>query len=330
VKVGVIGLGFMGAAHLSAFQAIDGVEIAAVSSTNPAALEGDLRGAGGNLGREAGVFDFSTVGKFADWRSLVQDPAVEVVDICLPTYLHLEAAVLALEAGKHVLLEKPMALDTAQCDAILDAATRSKQVLMVAQVLRFWPEYIGLRSFVRSNVDGPIREATFFRRSGLPDWSAWLSNESLSGGAILDLLVHDIDQALHLFGLPDSVVARSLGPVDTLDASLHYRDGTSVPIQGGWCPSGAPFEMGFRVSTDHAGLELKDGVLSAKTNGEWRTIKSESGDAYQAELSYFIDCCRTGARPAECPPSESANAVRLALLLKESRRRGGTTLPCTI
>src|SRR5271170_4388613 len=136
----------MGATHLSAFQAIDGVEIAAVSSTNPKALEGDLSGAGGNLGREAGVFDFSAVGKFADWRTLVQHHAVDAVDICLPTYLHREATVLALEAGKHVLLEKPMALDAAQCDAILDAAARSKQVLMVAQVLRFWPEYVALRS----------------------------------------------------------------------------------------------------------------------------------------------------------------------------------------
>jgi len=330
VKVGVIGLGFMGATHLSAFQAIDGVEIAAVSSTNPKALEGDLSGAGGNLGREAGVFDFSAVGKFADWRTLVQHHAVDAVDICLPTYLHREATVLALEAGKHVLLEKPMALDAAQCDAILDAAARSKQVLMVAQVLRFWPEYVALRSFLRSNVGGPIREATFFRRSGLPDWSAWLSDESRSGGAILDLLVHDIDQALHLFGLPDSVAARSLGPVDTLDASLHYRDGTSVSIQGGWYPAGMPFAMGFRVSTDHGGLELKDGVLSAKTNGEWRNIAPASGDAYQAELSYFIDCCRTGACPEECLPPESARAVKLALLLKESRRQGGTTLPCTI
>ncbi len=330
MRVGVIGLGFMGATHLNAFRAIDGVEIAAVSSTSPKALEGDLSGAVGNLGREAGVFDFSAVHKFSNWHDLVKDPGVDAVDICLPTYLHVEAAVLALEAGKHVLVEKPMALDTVQCDAILDAASRSKQVLMVAQVLRFWPEYVALRKFLQAGFDDPVREAAFFRRCGLPDWSAWLSDESRSGGAILDLLVHDIDQALHLFGLPEAVAARSLGPVDTLDASLHYRNGTTVSIQGGWYQAGQPFAMGFRISTDHGGLELRDGVLSEKINKEWRSIAAPRGDAYQAELSYFIDCCRSGSRPLECLPLESARAVKLALLLKESRRQGGTMLPCTI
>ena len=320
----------MGATHLNAFRAIDGVEIAAVSSSNRQALEGDLRGAGGNLGRQAGVFDFSAVSKFTDWHELLQDHAVDVVDICLPTYLHLEATVLALEAGKHVLVEKPMALDAAQCDTILEAASRSKQVLMVAQVLRFWPEYIALRKLLQANLSGPIREAAFFRRCGLPDWSPWLPDESRSGGAILDLLVHDIDQALHLFGQPDSVEAGSLGPVDTLDASLHYSNGVSVSIEGGWYPAGAPFAMGFRVTSDHGGLELKDGVLSSKTYGEWRNIASPSGDAYLAELSYFIDCCRTGSRPVECLPLESAKAVKIALLLRESRRQGGTRLRCTI
>ena len=319
----------MGATHLSAFRAIDGVEIAAVSSTNHKALEGDLSGAGGNLGREAGAFDFSAVSKFTDWHDLLEDRAVDAVDICLPTYLHVEATVLALQAGKHVLVEKPMALDAAQCDAILDAASRSKQVFMVAQVLRFWPEYVALRKFL-AGVSGPVREAAFFRRCGLPDWSAWLSDESRSGGAILDLLVHDIDQALHLFGLPDSVAVPSLGPVDTVDASLYYREGTSVSIQGGWYPAGEPFAMGFRVSTDRGGLELRDGVLSGKTNGEWSNIAPPPGDAYQAELSYFIGCCRSGSRPGECLPLESATAVKLALLLKESRRQGGTKLSCSI
>jgi predicted dehydrogenase len=199
----------------------------------------------------------------------------------------------------------------------------------VAQVLRFWPEYVALRRFIQAGGRGAIREAAFFRRCGVPEWSAWLSDETRSGGAILDLLVHDIDQALHLFGIPDSVSAGSLGPVDTLDASFYYRDGTSVSIQGGWYPGGEPFAMGFRVSTDQGGLELKDGVLSSKTN-QWSNIGSPPGDAYQAELSYFIDCCCAGSRPVECLPLESARAVKLALLLVESRRQGGTKLPCTI
>jgi predicted dehydrogenase len=330
VKVGVIGLGFMGATHLNAFKAIEGVEIAAVASSNPKALEGDLRGTGGNLGREVGLFDFSSADKFTDWRALIRDPALDAVDICLPTYLHLEATVLALDAGKHVLVEKPMALTAPQCDAILDAANRSEKIFMVAQVLRFWPEYCALHKLHQSAAPGAIREAAFFRRCGLPDWSPWLSDESHSGGAIIDLLVHDIDQALDLFGLPDSVEARSLGPVDTLDASLHYRDGISVFLQGGWYPAGTPFAMGFRVAGDRGGLELKNGVLSAMTHGQWNPVPTPAGDAYLAELSYFIECCQNGSPPGRCLPLESARAVKLALLLKESRSQGGTRLPCTM
>ncbi len=330
MKVGVIGLGFMGATHLNALKAIEGVEIAAVASSNPKALQGDLSGTGGNLGREVGLFDFSRATKFTDWRALILDPALDAVDICLPTYLHLESAVLALDAGKHVLVEKPMALDAAQCDAILDAANRSEKIFMVAQVLRFWPEYCALHKLHQSAAAGTIREAAFFRRCSLPDWSPWLSDESRSGGAVMDLLVHDIDQALDLFGLPDSIEARSLGPVDTLSALLHYRDGISVSIQGGWFPTGTPFSMGFRVAGDRGGLELKDGALSAITHGEWRPIPTPEGDGYLAELSYFIECCRNGSPPGRCLPLESARAVKLALLLKESRSQGGTRLPCTM
>jgi predicted dehydrogenase len=319
----------MGATHLNAFRAIDGIEIAAVSSRNRKALEGDLSGAGGNLGKIDGRFDFSAAAKYPDWRDLLKNPSIEVVDICLPTDLHAEVAIFALRSGKHVLLEKPMALDALQCDAILEAANSSKQVLMVAQVLRFWPEYVQLRKFLQGSAGSRVEEAAFFRRCGLPDWSAWLS-DSRSGGAVLDLLVHDVDQALHLFGSPDSVEARSLGPVDTLEARLHYPAGMIVSIQGGWYPSGEPFAMGFRVSTGHGGLELKDSVLSEKTNGQWHPTTAPSDDAYRAELSYFIGCCRSGSRPDACPPQDSARAVKLALLLKESRKQGGAKLPCTI
>lgn len=329
MKVGIIGLGFMGGTHVNAFWAMDNVEIAAVASPNQKALQGDLRRTGGNLGRESGLFDFSSVKKFTDWRELLADPTLDAVDICLPTYLHLEATVLALQAGKHVLVEKPIALNAAQCDAILDAANRSTRVFMVAQVLRFWPEYRALRKLLQTTA-GPVREATFLRRCSLPDWSAWLSDESRSGGAVIDLLVHDIDQALDLFGLPDAVEARSLGPIDTLDATLHYRDGFSVSIQGGWYPAGTAFAMGFRVSGENGGLELKDGVLAAKTREEWHATPTPPGDGYVAELSYFIECCKNGSPPERCLPVESARAVKLALLLKESRSQGGTKLPCTM
>ena len=187
-----------------------------------------------------------------------------------------------------------------ECDAILDAANRTSQVFMVAQVLRFWPEYVALRKMLEANPGDSRREALFYRRCGVPDWSGWLSDEARSGGAILDLLVHDIDQALHLFGMPDSVSAGSLGPVDTLDASLYYSDGSSVSIQGGWYRAGEPFAMGFHVTTGEGGLDLKDGVSSSKKNGEWRTIEL-AASAMPTKRSFLTSS--TAVAPAVAPKS---------------------------
>jgi len=96
VKIGILGLGFMGAAHIGAFSKLQGVEIAAVSSGNALALSGDLSQTGGNLGREGGKYDFSKVKKYTDWRDLVADADLDAVDICLPTDLHAPAAAAAL------------------------------------------------------------------------------------------------------------------------------------------------------------------------------------------------------------------------------------------
>ena len=97
----------MGATHLKAFSAIDGVEVGAISTSNPRSLEGDLSHIRGNLGRETGVYDFSKTRKYQHWRELLTDPELDAVDICLPTDLHVEASQIALKAGKHVLCEKP-------------------------------------------------------------------------------------------------------------------------------------------------------------------------------------------------------------------------------
>src|SRR5277367_606244 len=110
VRIGVAGLGFMGATHIQAMASIAGVEVAAVSARDEKALSGDLSQAGGNLGRDNGVFDLSRAQKFTDWRNMILKSDVDAVDICLPTEFHCEATLEALAHGKHVLVEKPMAL----------------------------------------------------------------------------------------------------------------------------------------------------------------------------------------------------------------------------
>ena len=149
VKIGIAGLGFMGATHLNAYSKIPDVKIAAVYSNNERALSGDLTQIGGNLNRNYGVHDFFAVRKYREWRDLIEDPRVDAIDICLPTDLHASVAIAALEADKHVLCEKPMALSAEDCDRMIAAAEKRNRVLMIGQVLRFWPEYRYLEHFVK-------------------------------------------------------------------------------------------------------------------------------------------------------------------------------------
>ena len=319
----------MGAVHLSAYAKIAGASVTAICASGSKNFTGDLSQVGGNIARDSLKFDFSAVGKYTDWRRLIADTEIDAVDICLPTDLHPEVAIAALQNGKHVLCEKPMALTIPDCQRMIDAAAQTKRILMIGQVLRFWPEYEELKKFVQSGEYGSVRSATFVRRSGLPDWSGWLTDQSRSGGSVLDLMLHDVDQALSLFGMPQRVAAKSIGGPDTIMATLIYPDGPEVRIQGGWFAPGTPFSMSFQVRADRAELEwMPDGLFLSDSTGQRRKLDVSGADAYESELAYFLHCCQNGEQPSRCMPSESAEAVKLALLLKQSREQGGEQLEC--
>ncbi len=326
----MVGLGFMGTMHLAAFSKVPNVQVTGICTQSERSLDEHLSQAGGNLDRPAVNFDFAGVRHWTHWRELVLDPEIDAIDICLPTDLHATVAIAALTAGKHVLCEKPMALTVAECDRMLATADEQKRVLMIGHVLRFWPEYEILGEFVSSGHHGAILSARFVRSCGLPDWSSWLPVEARSGGAVIDLLVHDVDQALKLFGMPERVAATQLPYADAITATLNYDHGLNVQIEGGWLLPGAPFSMGFQVKSEHALLELApDGLFLNDETGRHQ-IQSPRRDAYETEVAYFVDCCRSGNKPEVCPPQQSAEAVKLALLLKESRRSGGEPIKCSV
>ena len=157
---------------------------------------------------------------FADAMTLATDPRVDVVSNTLPTQLHKDFTIAALKAGKHVLVEKPMALTVAECDEMIAAAKQSDRLLMVAHVLRFWPEYVALVEFVKSGALGKPLAATAKRLVGPPRWADWFLHPEWTGGEVLDLQVHDVDTLNWLFGTPKTVYAprpaqprvRRLGP----------------------------------------------------------------------------------------------------------------------
>jgi predicted dehydrogenase len=313
MNIAVAGLGFMGSTHLKAWRQIPGVRVAAVVSSSAEKLSGDLTSIAGNLGGQGERFDFSGVRKYRSVEGAVLDPAIDALDICLPTDRHESAAVAALNAGKHVLLEKPMALDSASAERIRRCAEQNRRILMVAQVLRFITAYRSAREWLQSA--GPVRAAVFRRRCAAPAWSSWLADKARSGGGVFDLLIHDVDFCLSLWGMPEAVRATgyenlAVG-IDLLHAELHYPGMPPVFVMGGWHPPASyPFSMDFGIVTDSG----------------TREYLADDTDPFAAELSYFADCVQNNRSPELCPPRQSAQAVALLRFMLDSREHNGKTI----
>lgn len=339
MRIAILGLGFMGSTHLKAWKNIPDAEVVAVFSEDDRKLSGDLSDVKGNLGGSGERYDFSSLARYKDWQQAIEDPQVEAVDICLPTHLHSDAALAGLRAGKHVLVEKPMALNGAKADEILAEAKARKRVLMAAQVLRFVPAYRALISALESGEYGPVRTAIFRRRCAAPFWNRWLADPALSGGGIFDLLIHDVDLCLKLWGMPTSLSATGYedldGGIDTITAALHYRDVPSVIITGGWHHKKSyPFSMEYTVVTDGGTFEYssagENGVKLYRSDGEVSEVSLSDEDGFEAELKYFQDCCTRGSKPEYCPPEESAAAVKLTLAMREARKHNGDKILCQL
>ena len=338
MRVAVVGLGFMGSTHLKALRGISSAELVAVCSRDEKKLSGDLSGIQGNIGGPGEALDFSGVSKCLEISDVLRDGRVDAVDICLPTSLHAPVAIAALQAGKHVLVEKPMALDAASARAMIAEAVRQNRVLMTAQVLRFFPTYQVLRETLASGRIGKVHSAIFRRRCAAPAWSAWLADPEQSGGGVFDLLIHDIDMCLHLFGAPATISATGhealASGVDVIAATFHYASGFNVVVNGGWHhPKSYPFSMEYTVVADGGTLEYNSAGRAPtlyRQSGEMETLAIEERDGFRAEIEYFLDCCRDGHAPELCPAEESAAAVAVANCMLEARKRNGEKIPCKI
>jgi predicted dehydrogenase len=320
MKLAVLGLGSMGCTHVRALGEISAAELAGVYTSQESKVP-------------AG--EFTAVRHFRDVDSVLADSAIDAVDICLPTYLHDQVAVDALRAGKHVLVEKPMALDLFGVDRMLNAARRYKRILMTAHVLRFEPAYTALREAVQRGQYGGLRFASFRRQRAAPGRGAWWDDCSKSGGGVFDLLIHDADLCLQMFGKPAMVTAsgyeNTVDGADWVDAQLFYEQGL-VTIAGGWLPASAyRFYSECTIMLDGAILEHRAGNAPPQMyspDGSVSPLPLRDGEGYRDEIAYFVECCRTAQQPKFCPPTESADAVKLMLLILESRKRKGAKLVC--
>jgi len=335
VRVGIVGLGGMGALHYRAWAGVDSAVVAAVCDVRDERLAGDWRGTAVNI--DAGATDdqdLTEVATFGDFDRLIGEADVDAVDLCLPTFLHADFAVRALDAGKHVFCEKPMALSAGEAERMLDAAERNGRRLMVGHCLRFWPEYVLCREMVRTEAYGPVAGAVFRRTGGAPAWSweQWMLQPDRSGGAAMDLHVHDTDAALWFFGRPRAVSSvgqdDGRGGVRYISTQLRYDDGPMVVAEGGWMRGEFPFNMTltlhFEEATVHFDFAAKPTLTVCRNGDQPEHPEVKSDDAYRAELEYFAHCVAAGARPWRADPADSATAVRIVEAEVESVWSGKT------
>jgi predicted dehydrogenase len=333
VRIGIAGIGFMGVTHFKAVQAIRGARVTALFTRDPKKRAGDWTAVKGNFGEGGGRQDLSKVKRYDDLDAMFADPDLDLIDICLPTYLHRDAAIRALGAGKHVLVEKPIALNVRDADRMLAAAARARRLLMVGQVLRFFPEFAVLKAAMDSGKHGKLMGAHFRRIISKPNWSRddWFSDLSLTGGAGLDLHIHDTDFVLHLLGKPDRVFASGTvlqGFVQYLTTHYLYGGGNvSVTAESGCVSqSGLPFRHGYEVYFEKTSFlydSLSGGsVLQLTADGKKTTPRFPSQDAFVSEIRHAVDCVREG-RPSAVISGESAReSLRLCLLESESVKKG--------
>lgn len=339
VRTGIIGLGFMGTTHLDIYRHNAKAEVVAIADVNPAKLQGDIRSVVANIGGgdNSKPLDLTGIQTYADGMQLIADPEVELVDICVPVYLHKAFALAAIAAGKSVMCEKPLARTRADAMEIAIAAEKAGVTFMVGQCVRFWPEYQHALEAIQSGKAGKIRSATFKRVSPSVDgsgWENWYMKDALSGGAILDLHLHDVDFVRQLMGMPKAVVAfgargvRSDTGIDHVMARFDYGDGSLVTLEGGWAPAkGTPFEMSFQIVCERMTFRLAGDGYSVI--GEDGTVERPQPAApglptgWHVELDYLLDCILKGVKPA-MPLMEVVDAIALVEAEIASIEKGGT------
>jgi len=325
----------MGKVHFGAYARVKGARIVAVCDVQAERLSGDWSSIVGNIGRRGQRKDLSGIRPYRAAEELFADPEVDVIDITLPTHLHAEMAVRAFKAGKHVICEKPMARTSRQARQMIDAARKAKKRLFVAQCIRFWPAYAKARDIVRSRKHGRAISAIFTRLSGTPRWSYrnWMQDPAKSGGAGLDLHIHDADFILHLFGRPKSVTARGSGfrsgRIDHLLTTYEYRDNLLVTAEGGWeYAPGFPFSMTFRIAMQKATIDFgAHGLMLYPVKGRARKIRTPAGDGYEHELRHFIGCVRNNRPSDVVSPEDAMRTVKLIEAEVASAMSGKTVRP---
>ena len=290
LRVGIAGIGFMGWIHYLAYQKVKGIKLAAVCTRDPKRRGGDWRGIQGNFGPPGEQVDLSGVAKYSQLAELLADPAIDLVDLCLPPNLHCDASIAALKAGKHVFVEKPMALTAADCDKMVAAARKAGKQILVGHVLPLLPEYAFARNAIDSGKYGKLLGGHFKRVISDPSWLKDFFDPAKVGGPLVDLHVHDAHFIRLLFGMPTAVTSQGRLRGDVVEycvSQFRFADPALVvsAASGVVNQQGRSFTHGFEIHLEKATLYFDLAVLAGgKLQITPLTLLDSKGKAEQPKL----------------------------------------------
>lgn len=320
IKIGLIGCGFMGAMHANCYKVIPGVELAAVADIRPEKAKALAEGSGAEI--------------YADGMDLIRNAQVDAIDICLPTYMHTNFALAAMEKVKYIFIEKPVALTKEECDLLEDKQKKTRCQIQVGQVIRFWDEYVKLKEFIDNQTFGKVANASFRRISPRPmwGWEGWLLDDVRSGGACQDLAVHDTDFILSLFGDPISShsIVNQINEKKSFIGTHYVYDGFVVNSESTWdLPCSYHFSASFRVMFEKAAVEFVGGKMTVYYDDRAEDVVIDKQElcganaggnisdlgGYYNELYYFVSQMKSSLPIERATLTHATHSLRF--LLKE-------------
>lgn len=313
MKIGIAGIGFMGMIHFLTYEKVRGAKVAALCETDKTRLAGDWRTIKGNFGPQGRVMDLEGIAKYEKLDDLMADPTLDAIDICLPPSFHAPTAIRALQAGKHVFCEKPIALKAADAKKMVDTAAKAERVLMIGHVLPFFPEYAQARKIIDSGRYGRLLGGHFRRVISDPQWLPNYYVPDKIGGPMLDLHVHDAHFIRLLFGMPERVTSqgRMRGDVaEYWNSQFEFADRDLVvsATSGVVNQQGRGFLHGFEIHLEKATLAYEFMIVADQPHvsmpltvfddkGKAKKPSIGEGDpmlAFEAEIKEVLKALKAG------------------------------------
>lgn len=338
LKIVIVGAGFAGrVVHLPGYSAV-GAPVAAICDLMTDRAQ-----------QLADQFNIPRV--YSDWREMIDKEQPDIVSVCLPNSAHRGVTLAALEAGAHVLCEKPLATNVAEAHEMFDAARKAGKILMAAQHLRFEAGARTIKRIIDGGALGEIyhTEASVLRRLGIPTWGSFHQKSSSVGGALLDIGVHILDQAMWLIGNPRPVrvsaitqqkfgrrkdiaaIFRNAWNPDTFDvedfgaAFVRFDNGSTMILRASWAAHvQEPERYNCMILGTEAGATTRPPALFHLRNGtladeEYKNVRA--ANTYEVQARYFLAAVR-GEREPAVQEAETINVQRILNAAYRSSEEG--------